>query len=161
MPSPKRRIYWDAPVWLSYVNGDVDRLPTLDALLADSSSTSGAIELYTSTVSQVEVAFAKAEQDKRALDPTIEQQIDELWADRSALKLVELYETITREARQFIRLAMTRGWSLKPIDAIHLATAKLSQCEEFHTYDERLLRYTNDVGFPVVEPHTQQPRLNL
>ena len=159
MPSPKRHIYWDAPVWLSYINGDVERLPTLDALLADSSSSNGAIELYTSTVSQVEVAFAKTEQDKKVLDPTVEQQIDELWADRSALKLVELHETITKEARHFIRLAMTRGWGLKPMDAIHLATAKFFQCEEFHTYDERLLKYTNDVGFPIVEPHTQQPKL--
>lgn len=159
MPSQKRRIYWDTSVWLSYINGDVERLPTLDALLADSSSSNGTIELYTSTVSQVEVAFAKAEQDKKALDPTVEQEIDELWADRSALKLVELHETITREARQFIRLAMTRGWSLKPMDAIHLATAKFSQCGEFHTYDERLLKYTNDVGFPIVQPHTQQPKL--
>lgn len=159
MPSPRRHIYWDAPVWLSYINGDADRLPTLDALLANSSSSNGTIEIHTSTVSLVEVAFAKAEQDKKALDLTVEQQIDELWADRAALKLVELHEAITREARQIIRLAMTRGWSLKPIDAIHLATAKCSQCEEFHTYDAPLLKYSNDVGFPIVEPHTQQPKL--
>lgn len=159
MPSPRRRIYWDAPVWLSYINGDIDRLPTLDALLADSSSDSGNVEIYTSTVSQVEVAFARAEQDKKALDQTVEQQIDELWADRVALKLAELHERITKEARQFIRLAMTRSWSLKPLDAIHLATARFCQCEEFHTYDQRLLKYSNDVGFPIVEPHTQQPKL--
>ncbi|MBI4289656.1 MAG: PIN domain-containing protein [Chloroflexi bacterium] len=159
MPSEKRRIYWDAPVWLSYINGDEDRLPTLDALLADSASDKGGIQLYTSVVSQVEVAFAKTEQDNQALDHTKEQEIDKLWADRDAVKLVELYDAITQEARGFIRLAITRGWRLKPMDAIHLATAKAHSCEEFHTYDARLLKYSNNVGFPIVPPHTIQPRL--
>jgi len=160
MPNPRDRIYWDAPVWLSYINGEPERLPVLDALLADSSSPKGSIEIYTSEISEVEVAFAKSEQDKKALDFDVEKQIDELWADRGVLKVVEYHHTIGIEARAIIRLAIEKGWQLKPMDAIHLATAKQCQVTEFHTYDKRLLKYSNDVGFPIVVPYISQPRLH-
>lgn len=159
MPNPRERIYWDAPVWLSYINGEPARLPVLDALLADSSSPKGNIEIYTSEISEVEVAFAKSEQDKKALDPEIEKQMDELWADRDTLKVVEYHHTIGIEARAIIRLAMEKGWQLKPMDAIHLATAKQCQVTEFHTYDKGLLKYSNEIGFLIVEPHVIAPRM--
>ena len=159
MPSQRQRIYWDADVWLSYINGEADRLPMLDALLADSSSPKGNIEIYTSQISEVEVAFAKSEQDNKVLDPDVEKQIDELWADRDALKTIEYHHTIGIQARAIIRLAIEKGWQLKPMDAIHLATAKQCQATEFHTYDKRLLKYSNDIGFPIVEPHVIAPRM--
>lgn len=159
MPSQRQRIYWDADAWLSYINGEADRLATLDALLADSSSPKGNIEIYTSEVSEVEVAFAKSEQDNKVLDPDVEKQIDELWADRDTLKTIEYHHTIGIQARAIIRLAIEKGWQLKPMDAIHLATAKQCQATEFHTYDNRLLKYSNDIGFPIVEPHVIAPRM--
>lgn len=159
MPSSRVRIYWDADVWLSYINGEGDRLPTLDALLADSSSPKGEIELCTSEISEVEVAFGKAEQDKRAMDSDVEKQIDALWADSEALKVVEYHRAIGIEARKMIRTGVEKGWQLKPMDAIHLATAKYLGVNEFHTYDKRLLKYSNEVGFPIVEPRTSQPRM--
>ena len=64
-----------------------------------------------------------------------------------------------------MRLAVTRGWSLKPLDAIHLATAQwLSslgiEIDEFHTYDTHaLFKYVPIVDFNVCEPHTLQPRM--
>jgi hypothetical protein len=33
MPGKARRVYWAANLFLSYINGDSDRLPTLDALV--------------------------------------------------------------------------------------------------------------------------------
>jgi predicted nucleic acid-binding protein len=161
MPSQRHCLYWNADVWLAYVNGEADRLPILDALLADSASPKGNVELYTSVISEVEVAFGKQEQDKKALDPDIEEQIDHLWADRNAVKIVEYHEAIGKEARELMRLGITKGWSLKPLDAIHLATAKHIKCEEFHTYDDRLLKYSNEVGFPIVKPHTLQARFGV
>lgn len=161
MPNQRQRIYWDADVWLSYVNEIPERLPTLDGLLADSASSNGTIELYTSALSQVEVAFGRMEQDKQALDPKIEEKIDKLWADRNAVKLVEYHDSIGIKARQFIRMATVKGWSLKPMDAIHLATAKWIKAVEFHTYDTRLIRYSNEFGLPIVNPYIQQPSLNI
>ena len=159
MSSSRRRIYWDADVWLSYINGEGSRLPTLDAILADSASPKGEIELCTSEMSEVEVAFAKTEQDKKALDNDVEKQIDAMWGDSAALKVVEYHHTIGIEARKMIRLGMEKGWQLKPMDAIHLATAKFLGVSEFHTYDRRLLKYSGDVGFSIVEPRTSQPRM--
>jgi len=159
MPSQRQRIYWDADVWLSYINGEADRLPMLDALLADSSIPKGNIEIYTSEMSEVEVAFAKSEQDNKVLDPDVEKQIDELWADRDTLKTIEYHHTIGIQARAVIRLAIEKGWQLKPMDAIHLATAKQRQATEFHTYDKRLLKYSNEIGFTIIEPHVIAPRM--
>ena len=87
-------------------------------------STTGSIQLYTSEVSRVEVAFAAVEQQQQALDQQTEEQIDGFWTDPEALIMVEHHAGISTIARALIREAITHGWSLKPLDAIHLATAQ-------------------------------------
>jgi len=158
-PNSRKILYWDSCVWLSYINAIPDRLPIIDALLAESASEKGKIMIYTSVISQVEVAFGIVEQTKKILDPQIESEIDELWADRDTLKLLEFHELIGLQARNFMRLGVSRGWQLKPIDAIHLATAKSIPTSEFNTYDTDLIKYSSDLGFPVTEPHTIAPLL--
>ena len=68
---PDTAIYWDANVFLSYVNGMPEHLPTLDTLLEGSAS--GNIKIYTSTLSVAEVAFATSEREQRTLDLPMEQ----------------------------------------------------------------------------------------
>ena len=63
-----------------------------------------------------------------------------------------------------MRNAIAQGWSLKPLDSIHLATAKwLSDLGmpvgEFHTYDRQLNKYAAMVGVKILEPYTPQPGL--
>lgn len=162
MPDTRQGVYWDADNFLSYVNGYPDRLPTLDALLDESAS--GALRLYTSALSQVEVAFAASEQKRRRLDPDEEQKIDGLWSDPAVAEIVEYHDAIGQQARALIREAITRGWSLKPMDAIHLATAQWLvtvgfDVDEFHTYDRRLDKFGLIVGFRVCEPYTANPRM--
>ena len=159
---PDTFTYWDACNFLSYVNEHPDRMPTLDALLADSAS--GNVTIYTSALSQVEVAFAASEQKRRVLDPQEEQKIDSLWSDPDVVSLVEYHDGIGRQARALMRDAIARGWSLKTLDAIHLATAMWLaqagfQVDEFHTYDGSLEKYGAIVGFTICEPHATQPRL--
>ena len=72
MPDTPTIIYWDSSAFLSYVNEHPDRISTLEALLE--SSANGTIELYTSTISHVEVAFGASEQQRRRLDPEIERK---------------------------------------------------------------------------------------
>ncbi len=164
MPDSRRAIYWDSNVFLSYVNEIPDRVPTLEALLADSASDVGSVKLYTSALTHVEVSFAASEQKQRTLDQEIEQRINHLWSDPRALVSVEYHDAIGQSAKSLIRTAITIGWSLKPLDAIHLATAQwLSTAglalEEFHTYDKDLKKYESIVGLRIIEPYTPQPRM--
>ena len=161
MPDRPEILYWDSCAFLSYVNEHLERTPTLDALLERSSR--GEVELYTSEISRVEVAFAASEQKRRKLSPEMEERIDSLWADSNAVVSVEYHGAIGQVARGLMREAITKGWSLKPLDAIHLATAQwLSsvgiKVDEFQTYDN-LSRYASIVDFEICEPHTPQPRM--
>ena len=159
---PDKFIYWDACNFLSYINEHPDRMPTLDDLLA--SSANGSVTIYTSAISQVEVAFAASEQKRGALDPQEEQKIDALWEDPDVVEIIEYHPEIGRRARVLIREGIAKGWVLKPMDAIHLATAQWLvsagfEVDEFHTYDGRLERFADLVGFRICEPYTPNPRM--
>ncbi len=139
-------------------------MPILESLLASSASNSGAIKIYTSVLSRVEVAFAAIEQVQRALDSEVQERIDSLWADPGAVVSVEFHDAIGRQARQLMRDSITRGWSLKSNDAIHLATAQWlrdvgMQVEELQTYDSSLHKYAAVVDYKILVPYTPQPRL--
>ena len=110
------------------------------------------------------MAFGASEQQQRALDPDVERSIDSLWADPKTVTVVECHAPIVQAARGMMRYAIAQGWSLKPMDAIHLATAQWLRSvgvgvEEFHTYDGRLHRYGDIVGCQIREPYTRQPPL--
>ena len=162
MPDTPARIYWDANVFISYVNAIPDRISVLDALLEESAR--GAIIIYTSTLSHVEVAFSESEKDRNALSREIEQKISNLWTDEKSVVSVEYQEMIGGVAKDLIRDAITKGWSLKPLDAIHLASAQWLldvgvTVDEFHTYDAGLFKYNDIVDCPIIRPHTPQPRM--
>ena len=134
MPDEPRRIYWDSCVFLHYIEGTPKWMPILDALLEEASETKGLI-IVTSTISITEVAFASAEKVGKALDDEVEAAIDALWNDRSAVTLVEYSEVIARGARSLLRQALQHGRALKPMDAIHLATAINRKVDDVHTTD--------------------------
>lgn len=113
-------VYWDANVPLAYINGEPERTPHIQGLLLESGKK---IQIVTSILSIVEVAAAKVEQDGKELDPVTEERIISLWQDGSPIEIVEFYELIAEDAKALMRAGIPRGWSLKPPDAIHLATA--------------------------------------
>jgi predicted nucleic acid-binding protein len=154
---PDVRLYWDANCFLSYINGIPDRLPDLDALLAEASR--GEVEILTSTISMVEVAFGQAEQDNKQLDPGVEAALNELWTPSSPIELVEFYPQIAQRAKDLMRSGLPMGWQLKPMDAIHLATAQHFEATYIHTYDDKLDRYAADIGIPIVRPTAVRPLL--
>lgn len=139
-------------------------MPILEELLESSSGSSRTIKLYTSTLSQVEVAFAASERRQQQLSTEVEDQISALWEDSESVVSVEYQEAIGAIAKDLIRDAIAKGWSLKPLDAIHLATAKWLldvgiTLSEFHTYDTGLFRYKDIIGIPILRPRTLQPRM--
>lgn len=158
MPDEPKFIYWDSCVFLHYIEGVAEWMPILDSLLEEASETKGLV-IVTSTLSITEVAFAKSEKDGKVLEPEIEAAIEALWNDRSAVKLVEYSEIVAREARTLLRRAIESGRRLKPMDAIHLASALNRGVDEFHTTDGDLKRDWQDLGFPVQDPITMRPKL--
>jgi predicted nucleic acid-binding protein len=152
--------YWDACVPLSYINGIKERLPDIEGLLQKSGTD---FQLITSIFSTIEVAFARAEQDSKATDPQTEEKIAKLWGLGSPILKVELYEVIADKARKLIRNALPEGWSLKPGDALHLATADHFKVSEFHTYDEGLEKYQKitETHFKICKPIAAQPVIVL
>lgn len=151
-------IYWDSNVFLSYINGIEERLPTIDALLEEASNEDAAF-LFTSTISKVEVAYAASEQAKGKLDASVESAIEHLWEDYSVVKLVEFHDDIASIARDLLRYSIAQRWRLKPMDAIHLASAKWMGADEFHTYDRPLEKYAGETGCKIIEPYVRQGRL--
>jgi predicted nucleic acid-binding protein len=158
MPDDRPRIYWDSNVPLSYIDGDEDRLPTIDELLRRSRARE--IEIVTSALTQVEVAFGSQEKEDEALDPDIEEKIDELWKPGSPITVVEFYPAVAHEARTLMRSALASGKSgLKPHDAIHLATARRMDVQEVQTYDTRLENYADVAELTIRAPVTPQEQI--
>lgn len=152
-------IYWDACVPMSYINAVADRVPHIQGLMSVSGKD---LRLITSVLSIAEVAFAKIEQDGQLLDKEAEERIAKLWEPASPIELAEIHELIMHDAKELMRRAIAHTpekWSLKPADAIHLATADRLDVKEFHTYDDKLDKFEaiTNKHFPIVRPIAQQP----
>jgi predicted nucleic acid-binding protein len=147
--APKRS-YWDACVFLAWVNKEPDRVGVVDALL--DSAGDGVIEIVTSVISITEVALAAPEQAAKVLSAAELARIDNLWKPRSPVKLAECHVLIATDARELMRKTTGDGWKLKAPDAIHLSTAVRLGCQEFLTYDSRLFKFDSIIGMPVKEP---------
>jgi predicted nucleic acid-binding protein len=160
MANAVQLVYWDACVFLSYINATPGRIETLDALLDEVENSEGHRRVVTSVLSKVEVAFAAHEKATQSLDPDVEEAIDFLWADKSVVELVELHVEIATLARSFLRYAVANGYKLKPPDAVHMATAKWISAHELHTYNVAdFKKFESLIGCSVCEPYTTQPRL--
>ena len=153
------RVYWDADVFLSYINGHADRVPVIEQLLTQASE-SRDYEIVTSAFTVAEVAFAQLEKDAAALEDEMLARIDSLWADRSAVQIVDLFLEVAVEARTLVREAAVHpSLRLKPKDGVHIATAKLMNVAELHSYDKQVQAWSPLVDFPIFEPYTPTPRL--
>jgi predicted nucleic acid-binding protein len=158
MPEP-RFIYWDANVFISYLNNDPNRLPMLEAILEVMESSKND-RIVTSAISKVEVAWVAHERLKRALSTEEEIRMDALWNNPEVVEIVDFNDEIALAARKLMREGMTRGWKLTTNDAIHLASAQWVGAIELHTYDkDDLPRYSELLGLNICEPHTVQPKL--
>jgi predicted nucleic acid-binding protein len=151
--TPRPRIYWDSCLFLSYINGDADRLPDLERLLENARE--GAIQVVTSMVSIVEVARGAQEQ-AGVLDTDAAAKIDALWKPSSPIILVEFHRVIAAAARDLIRAGISQGWSLKPMDAIHLASAANIGADGLLTYDAALEKYAALISVPVIQPSSDR-----
>lgn len=160
MPNSVRQLYWDACVILAHISGEANRFPNTLALLDQADK--GDIEIFTSELSVVEVAFATQEKANGVLDPAVEAAIDGFWTLPSPVKRIDIHPMVTREARTIVRTAMaTAGRGIRAADAIHIASAKLLGVDEIQTYEELASRkrWAQLSGIAVEEPIAAQPML--
>ena len=154
-----RFLYWDANVFLSYLEDDPDRIPTLEAIL-EAVETSDTDRIVTSVISKVEVAWVAHEKLSRALNSDEEKRIDDMWNNANVVEMVDFDDEIALMARKLMREGMSRGWKLKTNDAIHLASAQWVGAVELQTYDLKdFERFSDLIGIQIREPHTLQPKL--
>lgn len=162
MPDPTRSLYWDANVFLAYINSDSkERTSIIETLLEDAENKR--VEIITSIVSVVEVSFGATEQRGKPLDAEVERNIARLFAPESSpVTVVELHRHIAEKAKRLVRSAREQGFSLKPMDAIHPSTAQQQGSTEFHTYDlDQLAKFAKDTSLVICEPYVTQQRLDL
>jgi len=138
MATSPSRVAWDSCTWIAYIQrerifgqdgktvledrGAVCR-PVLDA------AERGVIEIVVSAIALVEVL---ARNRTGGID---DQKVRDFF-DNDYILLVN----VDKQLGDFARRLMLAGHSgLKPLDAIHLATACIANADEFHTFDDRLL----------------------
>jgi predicted nucleic acid-binding protein len=153
-----RLFYWDANVFLYYLNGDPDKIQTLEAILEEVER-NGKDKIVTSVISKVEVAWVASEKLNRVLNQDEEARIDNLWNDFSVVETIDFNDEITHIARSLMRRSMARGWKLRVNDAIHLSSAEWVGAIEMYTYDDRLYKYNEFIGLDVKAPVALQPKL--
>jgi len=95
---PTNLIYCDANVFLSYFNQIPDRIKTIDDLF-DEVSRDDDMQIVTSTVSLVEVAYFESEGKSREIDDKKQAALDTFWANDKLVRFIEFHEIIARSAR--------------------------------------------------------------
>jgi predicted nucleic acid-binding protein len=157
MAKSVKYLYGDSNIFISYFNQQPERIAVLEQLFEEIQKSPDR-KIVTSVITLTEVAHFAIEKDRRQIDDLQEERLDQFWNDRSLIEFVEVNEVIPRSARKLMRLAIPHGFSLKPADAIHLASARFAGAEEFLTYDD-LKRYEAIAGLQIIEPFIDQPRL--
>ena len=154
------RAYLDANVLIAYVANEDGRAGIVQSVL--DAARDEKIELLTSVLSITEVAFVATDE---ADDPVgSEEAIDQLWVPASPIHLLDISTRIAREARAIIRQSRSLGTkTVKPADAIHLASASIHDCDRVFTHEKEATRdgWAELIGLTVAEPFLDEPRLDI
>jgi hypothetical protein len=118
------------------------------------------IQIVTSVLSVMEVAFTQIERLNRVLLPEEEARLDRLWASPGIL-LVEFTQRVAQVAREVRRDdIMVHHYRAKNYaDLIHFATARYIGAAEVNSIDGDLLRYNTRYGMHVRHPFVRMVRL--
>lgn len=152
--------YCDANIFLSYFNENPHRITTLQAFFEEIQRNDNH-KIVTSIITKVEVAWTETEKYQGKLSHEEKANIDAMWNDASLLEFIEFNDNIAMIARDLMRSAKEQGWvSIRPLDAIHLASAKWVNATDFITYDTKeLTKYSQLIGIKIHEPILKQGRL--
>lgn len=143
MANSTKRIYWDACCWIALIQQEVVTVGTKK--IDRGKMCRGVVqaaekeiyEIVTSTLSLAEVS-----RDPKTKATKDDDKIAKFF-ENDYILLANVDVRVGTLARQF----MQRGLAgLKPADAVHLATASITECEFFHTFDGDLLKLSTKVN---------------
>ena len=159
-----RYLYWDACVFIDFFDETPNRIAIIMDVMREVREHSNST-IYTSIFTITEVNHLAVEQRRKKLSPDTLRILDNLWGDRNLITLIEFNRTIADLARDLSRQALAFNWSLKPADAIQLASAYWIKqrvkrpLDEIHTYDDRLYKFVPLVDIPICAPYALQSSL--
>ena len=144
------RVYWDSSVFHALFGMEAGRVEGCKAI--EEAAQKGLVQIYTSTVTFVEVVWIKGKPDK--FDSSHEALLAGYFAHKY-IRAVNCDRVMAEQARQLI-------WKyphLRPKDAIHVATAIAQQVDVLHTYDnDDLVKLNGKIGNPPLRIENPPPR---
>ena len=138
---PKPKYYWDANVFLAWLKDEkppqrtTEEMEGLSEIVQEIDS--GNTILITSSLINTEVLVSTLSQDAIAKF--------QLSLKRSNVHIANVSERVTQLTARIRNFYQNTNKKLKPMDAIHLATAIIYEADEFHTFDPHLLRHNGNV----------------
>lgn len=156
MPERVKKVCWDSCAFLSYIEGTKGRIKCLREVFQE--AVNKEIELCASSICITEVAFTAAER-AGGLSEKTERVINKLWSPGSPIRVIDYSQLVARKAQKLLRHTLKSKLKLKPLDAIHIATAMQSHATELHTYDENLYPWSECSGVKIMKPKAFQQML--
>lgn len=138
----KHVVYWDSDAFLALINGDKSAAEMHECKNVWSAAEKGLVHIVTSTLTTAEVIYRKG---TAKLDPIHRPLVSNFFRQDFISQ-----KPLTREIAELAR-DIVWDTSVKPKDAIHVATAAYYRIGELHTFDGGLcgLKSVSVNGYPV------------
>lgn len=150
--------YWDACVFISILKGDHKTHKDILSELRNEAKL-GNMKIVTSTLTLAEVVKPR-QCDGRQLTQSERRLVEDSFKDNNII-LLDVTQKITVRSRE-----IQWGTNVKPVDAIHLATAEYAKVDFFDTFDAKYaLNNLNDFSwihpFVIGPPQKMQVEIPL
>ena len=135
---PIKRVYWDACAWIARIQREKITDPS-GKLIEDREAVCQEV-IVAAEARKLEIATSALSLAEVCKNPGLRTEGEDKIAGFFENEYI-LLTNVDRFVGERARLLMMSGYSrLKPPDAIHLASAALSNADEMHTFDDGLLK---------------------
>jgi predicted nucleic acid-binding protein len=130
-------IYWDSDAFLGWLQEEPGKVELCDGTLTR--VTKGEVLIVTSALTIAEVLWMRG----APMIPVTKAELVRKFFRRSYIRVRNVTRAISEDAQDLV-------WShsIRPKDAIHVATALDAKVPFLETFDDRLLKQTGTVGDP-------------
>ena len=123
-------ICWDSAVLIYWIKKDQNRIKNIRPVVECVKS--GQYNLIASSLTYVEIL-------ETAMPDGAIDAVENFMENRDMLKVMAVDVRIAKKAQAIRNISLKNGRKISTPDAVHLATAIVSQADFFHTFDKRLL----------------------